>query len=139
MKNKLQLLVITTATILTAACAHHRDVRPGADGLNKVVVSAEDADQGSHNALSQARHYCESKNKEAVIVDENSKYVGSMDESTYKNVKTGSKVASAVGGAGMVFGGKNEKNAGGLLAIGGVAGDAAAGNGYSYTMTFKCQ
>lgn len=139
MNMNLSFLSLSITVLLFAACAHHRDVRPGADGINKVVVASEDEESGAQNALSQARHYCESKNKEAAIVSEGSKYIGSMDESTYKNIKTGSKVASAVGGAGMVFGGKNEKNAGGLLAIGGTAGTLATGNGYNYTMTFKCQ
>ena len=50
-----------------------------------------------------------------------------------------SKIASGVGAAGMIFGGKNERNAGGAIGLGGVVAGGVAGNGYRYKMTFKCK
>lgn len=121
------------------SCAHHNDVRPGASGLHRVVIVTEDTDAGSRNAIAQANHYCKEKNKEAVFVEEDKKYTGSMDESTYKTGKTMAKVAKAAGGAAFVFGKRKASNTGGVVSLGGGIADSALGNGYTVEMKFKCQ
>lgn len=121
------------------ACAHHRDVRPGDRGIHKVSFQAERKEDGAREALSQANHYCEQKQKEAVVVSEGSKYTGNMKEDSYNTSKTAAKVATGVGSAGYVFGGKNESTAGGILGLGGGIADGAIGKGYTYEMKFKCQ
>lgn len=137
---KIQSLLLLSFLFL-ASCAHHRDVRPGADGLNRVVVATEDTDEGSRDAIKQANHFCKEERggKSAVFVNEEQKYTGSMDESTYKTAKTASKIAQAAGGAAYVFGGKNEQTAGGIVGIGGGIADQALGKGYSVDMKFKCE
>lgn len=133
-------IVFLFVTLLITACAHHRDVRPGAEGVHRVVVPAEDEHSGSQNAISQANHFCKEQNKMAVFIDENQKYTGSMDESTYKTAKTVSKVAEAAGGATWVFGrGRGTKDAGAVVGMGGGIADSALGNGYTVEMKFKCQ
>lgn len=123
------------------ACAHHRDVRPGADGVHRVTLVTDDTSAAGRDALSQAEDYCEKKQsgKHAAIVTENKRYTGTMDESSYNNAKTAAKVAKGVGGAAWVFGGKNESNAGGIVGLGGAVADGAIGKGYTVEMTFKCQ
>lgn len=127
--------------IFSLGCAHHRDVRPGAEGVHTVVVQSEDADQGAKEAISQANHYCKEKDKtkEAAFIEENSKYSGDMDEQTYKNAKRAATVAKTVGGGVWVFGGKTESTIGGLAGLGGQAADNAIGKGYTVKMRFKCQ
>jgi hypothetical protein len=127
--------------LFLASCAHHRDVRPGAEGLNRVVVATEDTDEGSRDAINQANHFCkeERDGKSAVFLAEEQKYTGSMDEGTYKTAKTASKVAQAAGGAAHVFGGRNEKTAGGIIGIGGGIADHALGKGYKVDMKFRCE
>ena len=142
--NKTQFRICGISLLLilgiSAGCAHHRDVRPGADGMNKVVLKTEDKGEGYRDAMSQANHYCEERGgKHAVILNEGSQYTGSMDESSYKTGKTVSKVAQAAGGAAFVFGGKNEKTAGGIASIGGGIADQALGDGYTYELKFKCE
>ena len=61
-----------------------------------------------------------------------------MDEKNYKNAKRATKVAQTVGGAVWAFGGKRESNLGGIVGLGGAAGDAAIGEGYTVEMSFKC-
>lgn len=141
MSQKLILFSTVGAFLLLASCAHHRNVRPGAEGVHKVIIQTDDVEAASENALDQANHFCSEKKggKSAVIVDEGKKYTGDMDEENYKKVKTASKVAKTVGGMAHVFGGKNESNAGGLAWLGGSAGDAAAGKGYTIEMKFKCE
>ena len=133
------LLAISGAAFLTS-CAHHRDVRPGSDGLHRVVFQTEDKNQGFRDAMSQAQHFCESRGaRSPVIVNEDSKYTGSMDEQSYKTGKTVAKVAQAAGGAAYVFGGRNERNAGGIVGLGGGIANSAMGEGYTYEMKFKCE
>lgn len=89
--------------------------------------------------MSQANHYCKQSQKQAVVIDEKSTYTGSMKEETYQTTKTASKVATGVGGAAWVFGGRNESNAGGIVGLGGAVADGIAGKGYTFEMRFKCQ
>lgn len=136
-KNVLKLSVL--GALLFSACAHHRDVRPGEDGLNRVVLMTQDKNYDGRDALSQAEHYCEGSKKRPVVVSEENKYIGTMDENSYNTMQTGAKVAQAVGSAGYVFGGKNERDAGGVVGLGGAIAQGAIGNGYRYEMKFKCQ
>lgn len=127
------------ACLLVTGCAHHRDVRAGADGIHRVLVQAEDTESGSQDAIRQANHFCEERGLNAAFIDENKKYTGSMSESDYNTMKTAGKVAEAAGGAAWVFGGKRESNAGGIVGLGGGIARAAAGKGYTIEMKFKCQ
>lgn len=72
------------------------------------------------------------------IVNESKNYTGDMDEKNYKMAKKAGKAAQIVGGTANVFGGKNEKNAGGLLFLGGATTDAVIGEGYKIEMQFRC-
>lgn len=139
MKKIMFLILISLSTIIYTSCAHHKDVRPAADGLHKVVISTPDTDEGTRDAISQAQHYCSTLNKSAAFVEEKSEYKGNMSEENYKAGKTATKVAQVVGSTAYVFGGKNESNLGGIVGLGGAAGDAALGNGYKVEMKFKCQ
>jgi hypothetical protein len=135
---KLFFLAITVGFL--ACCAHHRDVRPGVDGVNRVIVKNEDPDDGARDAISQAGHFCEnSGNRTAAFINEEKQYTGDMKESDYKNAKTATKVAQGIGSAAWVFGGKNESAAGGILGLGGSIARGAIGKGYTVDMKFKCQ
>jgi hypothetical protein len=136
--NKL-LLVLSSIALVLNACATYKDVRPGVDGVNRVVIPTDDKDAGSREAIRQANNYCQSKKKEAAFIDEKSQYTGDMDESTYKNSKRVAKVAKTVGGTVWALGGKKESNVGGIAGVGGAAADQALGNGYQVEMKFKCQ
>lgn len=129
-----------TLLLLLGACAHHRDVRPGTEGINRVVIQSDDQDDATRDAIAQANHYCKEKNNtNAAFIDENKKYTGDMDEKTYKNAKRASTVAKTVGGTVWAMGGKKESGLGGIAGIGGVAADEALGKGYTVEMKFKCQ
>ncbi len=133
-----KLLLGGACTILMTACAHHKDVRPGTDGVHRVLVTAEDGEQGARNAISQANHFCAEQKKSAAFLEEKQAYNGSMKEEDYKTAKTVAKVAQAAGGAVWVFGGKAEREAGGIVGLGGGIANGAIGNGYSVDMKFKC-
>lgn len=133
-------LALVGSVLLLGACAHHRDVRPGADGVHRVTFQTEDKDEGYRNAMSQAEHYCKEKSSGSpVILNEGSQYTGSMDEGSYRTGKTVSKVAAAAGGAVFALGGKKESTAGGIVGMGGGIANAAMGKGYTFEMKFKCQ
>ncbi len=126
--------------LLIGGCAHHRDVRPGVDGVHRVTLQTEDKDEGFRNAMSQAEHYCKEKaSGSPAVLNEGSQYTGSMDEGSYRTGKTVSKVAAAAGGAVFALGGKKESTAGGIVGMGGGIANAALGKGYTFEMKFKCQ
>lgn len=136
---KSNLLMVLAAGFFMIGCAHHRDVRPGADGIHRVVIQTDDQEEGQRDAIRQANHYCAQTKKEAAFINEDNKYTGDMDEKTYKNAKRATTVAKTVGGAVWALGGKRESGLGGVVGLGGVAGDAALGKGYTVEMKFKCQ
>lgn len=137
----LRTLAILSTLLLLGACAHHRDVRPGAEGINRVVIKSDDQDDATRDAISQANHYCKEKknNTSAAFIDESKKYTGDMDEKTYKNAKRATTVAKTVGGTVWAMGAKKESNIGGIAGIGGAAADEAFGKAYTVEMKFKCQ
>lgn len=125
--------------LFLSGCAHHRDVRPGVDGIHRVSIKTDDKEEGSRNAISQANHFCKERNQYAAFVEEKQTYTGEMDEQTYKKGKIAAKVAQGVGSAGWVFGGKKESKLGGVVGLGGGIADSVLGNGYTFDMRFKCQ
>lgn len=137
--KKLVSFLTLSAGLILAGCAHHRDVRPGADGVHRVLIHTDNQEQAGQDALRQASHFCEKQGKYAGIVDEKNNYVGTMNEQDFKNAKTAAKVAQAAGGAGWVFGGQRESTVGGIVGLGGGIADAALGKGYTVEMRFKCQ
>lgn len=138
MKNiKLVLLLCLTSIIF--GCAHHNDVRPGDDGIHRIVINTDDKAEGARDALRQAEHFCKQFKQYAAVVEEKQDYVGTMDEKDYQTGKKISDVAKVVGGATYTLGGKDESNIGGIVGLGGMAGDAALGKGYNVTMRFKCK
>ena len=138
MQNKHSILILLFSVLLVS-CAHHRDVRPGIEGIHRVVVRTDDKEQGSRSAISQANNFCEQSKKIAAFIDESQEYTGDMDEKDYQTGKKVTKVAKVVGGSTWVLGGKRESKIGGIVGLGGAAADAALGEGYTVTMKFKCQ
>lgn len=134
-----KLMSLSLLVLFFAACAHHRDVRPGDDGVHSVVVSSEDTEEGSRDAIQQANHFCEQRGQYATFIKEEQKYTGDMDEQNYKNAKKATKVAQVVGGAAWTLGGKKESDLGGIVGVGATAADAAIGKGYTVAMKFKCK
>lgn len=121
------------------SCAHHQDVRPGADGIHRVAVQTDNQEEGAREAIAQANHFCKQRNLAAAFLDEKKEYTGDMKEADYKKAKTTAKVVQAAGGAAWVFGGKNESTIGGIAGLGGGIADQALGEGYKVEMRFKCQ
>ena len=136
MKNN--LVGILFFAFILGACAHHRDVRPGADGIHRVVVQTDDTAQASRNAIKQADHFCKQSGQKSAFVNEEQKYTGDMDEKTYKKAKRATKAAKTAGGAAYVFGNKRASDVGGIVGLGGQVADSAIGHGYTVEMSFKC-
>ncbi|RZA09134.1 MAG: hypothetical protein EOP11_02660 [Proteobacteria bacterium] len=101
MKHCLYLL-----PFLLFSCAHHKgagyeDVRPGAGGLNSVLVKTTDETEGSREAIKQARAYCEELGKKPAIVEEKAKYIGEIPEENYKRLQRASKAAGTLTGGAL--------------------------------------
>ena len=130
------MLIITA--VLLADCAHHRDVRPGPNGINTVILKTESSDGAYRNARSQSEHYCAQYGKRPIILKEKSNYKGTMDEGSYNTGKSVAKVAKVVGAVTFIGGNRDVSNGGAVVGLGGVAGDAYLGDAYSYTVRFRC-
>ena len=131
-------LILILLALGIAACSHHRDVRPSADGTHRVEILADSKSSGAREAIDQANYFCEKRNKAAAIVTEEANYEGDMDESDYKAAKKASKAATILGGSTHVFGGEKESKIGGAVGLGGVVADDIIGKGYKIKMMFKC-
>lgn len=138
---KIISLLSVFAALFLSSCAHHRDVRAGAEGVHRVVIQTDDTEEAARDAIQQAEHYCSERagGKSAVFIEEDKKYTGDMKEDDYKKAKTVAKVAKGVGAAGWIFGGDNERKAGGVVGLGGGIADGVIGKGYTVEMKFKCQ
>lgn len=135
----MKFILMSLIALFFTACAHHRDVRPGADGVHRVMFSTEDKEEGTRQAIDQANYFCEKRGKAAAFVEEKQTYTGDLKEDDYKAGKKMTQVAKAVGGLTYTLGGRKESNAGGVVGLGGIVGDAVLGKGYTVDMKFKCQ
>ena len=138
MKKAVIKLAAFAAIITLASCAHHKDVRPGADGIHRVVIQTTGSESEKREAIDQANHFCKERKQYAAFITEEQKYTGQMDEKSYQNTKVASKVLKTVGSGAYVFGGSKESNVGGIGVLAGQAADSAIGQGYTVDMKFKC-
>lgn len=120
------------------SCAHHPDVRPGAGNIHHVVVTAVSAQDGARDALSQARSFCKVSKKSPQILEEKTKYVGDMDEGTYKRMRTAGHITKVLGGATVSTAGTEVSDETSDLETAGHALHAAAGEGYQVGLRFSC-
>ena len=136
----LSSLVLASLTLIAVGCAHHRDVRPGAEGVNRIVIRGPDRGPLERDAIEQAENYCEQFKKHPAFTEENSKFTGSGSEDSHKTMRGVSKAVTAGGGMVSVFGGDSERNTGrmatGAGVVGGMLTDQEA---YTVDMRFKCQ
>jgi len=144
--NMKRIVTILIPCLLLSSCAHHRDVRPGTNGIHRVEVQGSDKGFVSRNALSQANDFCKEQKKYAAIIEESVKYVGTMDEKTYNAARTASTVATVAGvgtGAYAVARKKTMKSNVSKVAVGataaGILGNTIISNGYLAEMRFKCE
>ncbi len=138
MKKAIIKLAAIAVVIVLASCAHHKDVRPGADGIHRVIIQTTGDESEKRGAIDQANHFCKERNQYAAVITEEQKYTGQMDEKSYQNTKVAAKVLKTVGSGAYVFGGSKESNVGGIGVLAGQAADSASGNGYTVDMKFKC-
>ncbi|HVJ64466.1 MAG TPA: hypothetical protein VM901_04360 [Bdellovibrionota bacterium] len=120
---------------LVIGCAHHRDVRPGADGKNRVVTTATEAEKASRGSIAQATHYCEQFKQAPRIVSEGTVYTGEMDENTRKVLRKASNAAILVGGVNSDY----DHPVNPVLGAGQVGAIMTSGEDYRTEMVFECK
>jgi hypothetical protein len=134
-----KMIFALTSLLLLASCASHEHVRPGADGIHRVLIRGEEKESVERNAIDEANDFCKEYHKMAAFVNEETKYTGSMDESTHKTIKKASTAASVGGGMMGVMGGKKESGIGqGLFGLGAVGSAVLDHDAYTADMKFKC-
>jgi hypothetical protein len=139
-------IAVALAAAAFAGCAttpapYYPDVRPSADGAHRTILSMDRKTGDFQGAFRQARDFCGDVHaKRPVLVSEVSRYVGTMDESTYNTMRTATQVAMGVGGAVGVFANKESaRDAGFGTAIAGGIGHQVMSPGYEYTLSFRCE
>jgi hypothetical protein len=142
LKSALFVFLISAALPLLSACSHtlyHPDVRAG-ETFNLVRLPTDDVDKAARKALSEADDYCGERHKETVVVKEGSKYTNTtMSESAYKALKAGTAAASSLGWDQMASASAGQRKQGRTISSDSKAANAAAGNGYTYFLQFKCR
>lgn len=132
---------ITSALCLTitlAGCAHHDDVRPSASNVHYIAVNAQQKEDGPHEALRQANHYCSSLGKKMYVINEDISYQGEQPEEQYLNQLGTAEIVSGVGTLFWIFGDGKVDDAGGVATIAGESVKAALGKPYLTKMQFRC-
>lgn len=136
MKKIYCFLSVMLMSVLFQNCAHHRDVRPGTGGVNRVVTRESSAIDAQRSALSQAEHYCKEFNKFYEVVSEKAAYKGSMDEGTRNTIQQASNVASTLG---FVTSDPGTHHKSPLSKAGVVGHSMTSGDDYESDIQFKCQ
>lgn len=141
MKSSLSLMFLS-GFIFVAGCAHHRDVRPGADGVHHVVVRAQDKGSAERDAISQAEHFCQQSQKIPGIIEEKTVYTGTMDEATRDTLRKASMAAQVLDHTHVNHGTETPvvHSGPGVLGKAGRVGTVMTnGDDYRTEMKFKCQ
>ena len=137
MKNtSLFIMGILTSTFM--GCVG--DVRPGADGINSVLIITDDKATGQRSALRQAKRWCKKEDQSFVVHEEIVSFVCDMDEADYVRAK---QLAAAAQAAGSVTSANaeeesNAETVGDILQASGAAAEAALGECYEIELLFEC-
>ena len=96
--------------LILSSCASSEHVRPGADGIHHVVIRGTDKTEVEQHAIREAKCFCGDRNLSPAFVNEDTKYTGSINENTHKNIQKMSKAATIGGGMMGAMGGRREQN-----------------------------
>jgi hypothetical protein len=136
---KLNSFFIIFPLLFIYSCASSRHVRPGADGVHKVVIRGTDKESVEEQAIREAKSFCDDRHLSPAFINEETKYTGSIDETTHKTIQKISKAASVGGSMMGVFGGPRERNVGqGVMGAGAVGSIFEDKEAYTSDMKFKC-
>lgn len=139
-KQKLKNAAVFSLATFAMGCAHYQDVRPASNGVHTVSFYTEFDNQGYHQAIGQADHYCHKVyGSHPVVVSEDSSYVGTMPEEEYVRSKNVARAIESVGIAGMILGNDIQHDVGTVLAVTSSVAQNAMGPGYLYNLRFRCE
>lgn len=125
--------------LILASCATSEHVRPGADGVHRVVIRGTDKTEVEQRAIREAKCFCDDRKLAPAFVNEDTKYTGSMDESTHKAIQKISRAAAMGGGMMGTMGGDKERSVGkGVMGAGVVGSVLQDEEAYTADMKFKC-
>lgn len=134
-------LILLSALFIVTGCAHHRDVRPGVDGVHQVIVRAQDKGSAERDAISQAEHFCQQSQKIPGIIEEKTIYTGTIDEATRETLRKASMAAKVLDHSHVNHDAETPASSGpGVLGKAGRVGAVmTSGDDYRTEMKFKCQ
>lgn len=132
-----QLVVLSMACTVLAACTASVRVMPGPDDVNRVVardIEKYGAEKAAHKA---AVAYCEDRGMNAVFINDGVWYEGTMDERQRARIRKQSEAAIIIGG---IIKSNGNQDAGTVVESAGVAGSTmTSGKDYTAEIEFVCQ
>lgn len=121
------------------SCTHNGNVTTLNSGVHLVVTKGNEPDSAYRNAYAQAEDYCDTTDKHAYVVTEDSQFTGSGTESDHQNNRKLAKVATVGGFMGAITMPITPlRQVAGAAAIGGIVSQVYLGNEYQIRMKFVC-
>lgn len=118
------ITLITALGLSSCVTSNRQDVRPGIDGLHRVIIRVDDITEGSREAVKQADSYCAEINKQAFFFNDEGK--GKAAPKPAANAPTANPAA---GKAAAAPSGDED---------GGEASSVSTEKKYTVDMLFKC-
>jgi hypothetical protein len=76
LRNYSPFIAVAVLSLTSCVSGERKDVRPGLDGLHRVIIRTDDITEGSREAVTQADFYCQEINKSAFFFNDESKSKG---------------------------------------------------------------
>ncbi len=135
MKGMTLLILIL---IFTACSTAKVDILPGANGVNTAIIKDIDKDDAESEGIKAAKKYCSDQKKQAIFINQYTRYTGDMPESTRNNVRKASQAAILVGGGLGTT--QDDASTGAAVGTAGAVGYyMASGRDYRHEINFRCE
>jgi hypothetical protein len=114
-------------------------VTPGPDEVHRLRIRAVERADAERTAIRGAKDYCRDSGQQAVFLEQNTQYTGTMDEATRNAIRSAARAAGALG----AFDGQRKPGgtSTGRVLTGGsaAASEFAGGEDYQTDVVFRCR
>jgi hypothetical protein len=133
------LAVLGTALSLGCAAGPKQYVTPGADGINRLRIRAEERLTAERTAIRGAKDFCADGKQQVVFIEQKVQYTGTMDEATRELIRATARAAGAAASQ-ETLRKPGGSSTGRVLQSGGAAvGEIAGGDDYQADVVFQCR
>ena len=95
--KKTHVYLSVIAILLLAGCANvHVRLMPG-ENENRAVARSDEKEDAEEAALEKATEYCQEQKKSIVVLKDQVKYTGNLEETTRNTIRNASEAAQVLG------------------------------------------